>query len=122
MATTQPFALACQGGLNKVASQFELLRVPGEATKLRNFEVDVAGGYRRVNGFSVFGGDSVAKPNSTNQVLGLHVYADGVIACSGTNIYFSLDGTSWLQINRASVSGSGDNHTTFTGRSASGRT
>ena len=119
---TQPYALACEGGLDKASSSFELLRRPGAATRLRNFEVDVAGGYRRINGFSVLGGGSAARPNSTNQVLGLHVYADGVIACSGTNIYFSLDGTSWLQINRASVAGGGDNYSTFTGRSASART
>ncbi len=119
---TQPYALACEGGLDKASSSFELLRRPGAATRLRNFEVDVAGGYRRINGFSVLGGGSAARPNSTNQVLGLHVYADGVIACSGTNIYFSLDGTSWLQINRDSVAGGGDNYSTFTGRSALART
>ena len=69
---SQPYALACEGGLDKSSSSFELLRRPGSATRLRNFEVDVAGGYRRVNGFSVFGGDSAARPNSSNQVLGLH--------------------------------------------------
>ena len=122
MAASQPYALACEGGLDKASSSFELLRRPGAATRLRNFEVDVAGGYRRINGFSVLGGGSAARPNSTNQVLGLHVYADGVIACSGTNIYFSLDGTNWLQINKASVAGGGDNHTAFTGRSAAART
>jgi len=42
--SSQPFALACQGGLNKVASQFELLRSPGEATSLRNFEDSTNGG------------------------------------------------------------------------------
>tara|TARA_R100000951_G_scaffold25594_2_gene21789 strand:- start:180 stop:1814 length:1635 start_codon:yes stop_codon:yes gene_type:complete len=119
---SQPFALACEGGLDKSSSSFELLRRPGAATRLRNFEVDVAGGYRRVNGFTVFGGSSVAKPNSDNTVLGLHVYADGVIACSGTNIYFSIDGESWLQINRDSVAGGGDNYTAFTGRSTLTRT
>jgi hypothetical protein len=119
---SQPYALACEGGLDKSSSSFELLRRPGAATRLRNFEVDIAGGYRRVNGFSVFGGDSVAKPNSTNQVLGLHVYADGVIACSGTNIYFSQDGESWLQINMGSVDAGGDDYTAFTGRSAVART
>jgi len=119
---SQPYALSCEGGLDKASSAFELLRRPGSATRLRNFEVDVAGGYRRINGFSVFGGGSVARPNSTNAILGLHVYADGVIACSGTNIYFSLDGTSWLQINRDSVAGGGDNYSTFSGRSALART
>ena len=119
---SQPYALACEGGLDKSSSSFELLRRPGSATRLRNFEVDVAGGYRRINGFSAFGGGSAANPSTDNDILGLHVYADGVIACSSTNIYFSLDGTSWLQINRDSVAGGGDNYSTFTGRSALTRT
>jgi hypothetical protein len=120
MAQSQPFALACQGGLNKVSSQLELLRVPGEALELSNFEVATTGGYRRVSGYTQFGDGT--RPNSSNAILGLHVYADGLIACSGTNVYFSLDGDSWLQINKASVSGSGDNYSTFTGRSAAART
>ena len=122
MATSQPFALACEGGLDKSSSSFEMLRRPGAATLLENFEVDIAGGYRRINGYSILGGGSAVNPNSDNDILGLHVYADGVIACSGTNIYFSQDGTSWLQINMGSVAGGGDNYSTFTGRSAVART
>ena len=120
MATSQPFTLACQGGLNKVSSQLELLRSPGEATKLQNFEVSTTGGYRRINGYSQLGDGT--RPNSSNAILGLQVYADGVIACSGTNIYFSQDGDSWLLLNRASVAGGGDNYSTFGGRSTSART
>ena len=122
MAASQPYALACEGGLDKSSSSFELLRRPGAATRLRNFEVDVAGGYRRINGFSAFGGSSAANPSTDNDILGLHVYADGLIACSSTNIYFTLDGITWLQINKASVDASGDNYTAFTGRSAAART
>ena len=55
---SQPYALACEGGLDKSSSSFELLRRPGAATRLRNFEVDIAGGYRRINGYSILGGDS----------------------------------------------------------------
>ena len=120
MAQTQPFAVACQGGLNKISSQLELLRTPGEATHLRNFEVSTKGGYRRINGYSQFGDGT--RPNSSNAILGLYVYADGIIACSGTNIYFSQDGDSWLQINKASVAGGGDDYSTFGGRSAAART
>ena len=119
---SQPYALACEGGLDKSSSSFELLRRPGAATRLRNFEVDIAGGYRRINGFSAFGGGSAANPSTDNDILGLHVYADGVIACSSTNVYFSQDGESWLQINMGSVAGGGDNYSTFTGRSAAART
>ena len=120
MAQSQPFALACQGGLNKVASQFELFRSPGEATKLKNFEVSTQGGYRRINGYSQFGDGT--RPNSSNAIKGLQVYADGLITCSGTNIYFSQDGDSWLQINKDSVAGGGDNYSTFGGRSTLART
>ena len=119
---TQPYALACEGGLDKASSSFELLRRPGAARRLRNFEVDVAGGYRRVNGFSAFGGSDAANPSTDNDILGLHVYADGLIACSSTNIFFTLDGITWLQINRDSVAGGGDNYSTFTGRSTLART
>ena len=89
---------------------------------LENFEVDSDGGYRRINGFEPFGGTDATRPNSTNAILGLFVYADGLIACSGTNIYFTLDGETWLQINRDSVAGGGDNYSTFTGRSTLART
>jgi len=96
-----------------------MLSQPGFATRLRNFEVDPDGGYRRVDGFTEFGD---TRPNSSETILGMAVYADGVIVCSGTGIFFSQDGTSWLQINKASVSGSGDNYSTFTGRSVAART
>ena len=122
MTTSQPFGLTCQGGLDQSSSPFELLKNPGFATILQNFEVDIAGGYRRINGFAAFGGASAAKPNVDNDITGLHVYADGLIATAGTNIYFTLDGITWLLINRASVSGSGDDYSTFTGRSTAART
>ena len=119
---SQPFGISCKGGLNTNLNQLELLGQPGFAVALSNFEVDPDGGYRRINGYTLFGGGSAARPNSSNDILGLQVYADGVIACSGTNVYFSQNGTSWLQINRASVSASGDNYSAFTGRSAAART
>ena len=117
-----PYGVSCKGGLNTNLNQFEMLAQPGVATSLENFEVDSDGGYRRINGFAPFGGDDAARPNSTNSILGLFVYADGLIACSGTNVYFTLDGETWLQINRASVAGGGDNYSTFTGRSVAART
>ena len=122
MPQSLPFGVSCKGGLNTNLNQFEMLSNPGLATKLENFEVDSDGGYRRINGFEPFGGGDAARPNSTNAILGLFVYADGLIACSGTNIYFTLEGETWLQINRASVAGGGDDYSAFTGRSALART
>ena len=119
---SQPFALPCKGGLNVNLNQLELMGFPGSATELLNFEVDPDGGYRRINGYTLFGASSSAKPNSTNSILGMIVYADGLIVCSGTGIFFSQDGTSWLPLNRASVDASGDNFSTFSGRSLDART
>ena len=120
MAASQPFSIPMQGGLDKSSNTMELLTKPGVATKLTNFEISTRGGYRRINGFTQLGDGT--RPNSSNDIEGLHVYADGVIAAAGTNIYFSQDGDSWLQINKASVAGGGDNYTAFTGRSALTRT
>ncbi|SVB80018.1 uncharacterized protein METZ01_LOCUS232872, partial [marine metagenome] len=120
MAASQPFGISCKGGLNTNLNQLEMLGQPGLATKLRNFEVDPDGGYRRISGFSQFGDGT--RPNTDNDVFGLHVYADGVIAAVGTNIYFSQDGDSWLQINKDSVDSGGDNYSTFGGRSTLART
>ena len=114
MARSQPYAVPLTGGLIKSNNSLELLRSPGVATKLRNFEVSIEGGYRRINGYSVY---STNRPNTSNDVEGVFVYADGMIACVGTNIYFTQNGSTWVQINKDSVSGSGDNYSTFTGRS-----
>jgi len=110
MAASQPFGISCKGGLNTNLNQLEMLAQPGLATKLVNFEVDPDGGYRRVNGYTAFGS---TKPNGNNKILGLEVYADGLIVCSGDGIFFSVDGDSWLQINRASVAVNGDSYSEF---------
>ena len=123
MAASQPYTVACDGGLVKSANSIDLLRTPGVARELRNFEVSTEGGYRRINGFAKYGGGSAVQPTGgTATILGVFPYADGVIVAAGTNIYFSNTGTSWLQINRSSVSNSGDNYSTFTGRSTLART
>jgi len=122
MSRLQPYGLSCKGGLNTNLTQFEMLAQPGLALILENFEVDTDGGYRRINGFEKFGGANQARPNSTNPIIGLQVYHDGVLAASGTNIYFSNDGITWLQINRSGVASGGDNFSTFSGRSTLTRT
>jgi hypothetical protein len=117
---SQPWGYSCKGGLNVNLNQLEMLAQPGQATKLRNFEVDPDGGYRRIDGYSLFGD---TRPNGGEVILGMAVYADGVIVCSGTGIFFSVDGeNAWLQLNKASVHSSGDSYSTFTGRSVAART
>ena len=123
MARSQPFTVACEGGLVTASNQVDLLRRPGVATELENFEVAIEGGYRRISGFTKFGESSATQPTGgATTILGVFAYADGVIATAGTNIYFSNDGITWLQINRDSVAVTGDNYTAFTGRTALTRT
>ncbi len=55
MAASQPFSVPLSGGLNKSTNSFDLLKNPGVATKLRNFEPAIEGGYRRINGYSQLG-------------------------------------------------------------------
>ena len=122
MARSQPYTVACDGGLVKSANSLDLLRTPGVARELRNFEVSIEGGYRRINGFAKFGGSSATQPTGgATNILGVTPYADGVIAVAGNAIYFSQDGITWLQVNRISATG-GDNYTTFTGKALSVRT
>ena len=122
MARSQPFTVACAGGLVTSANSIDLLRTPGVATVLRNFEVSIEGGYRRINGYEKLGaGDAVQPTGGAVTILGTQPYADGVIVCASTNIYFTQDGITWLQINKLSASG-GDNYSTFTGKSVAART
>ena len=122
MARSQPYTVACAGGLVKSANSIDLLRTPGVARELRNFEVSIEGGYRRINGYYKLGEASATQPTgSADQILGVMPYADGVIACAGTGIYFTQDGITWMQINKISATG-GDSYATFTGKAASART
>lgn len=122
MARSQPYTVACTGGLVTASNQIDLLKTPGTATDLRNFEVSIEGGYRRINGYTKLGGESATIPSgSTGTIHGVIPYADGVIAAINNNIYFSQDGITWLQINKLSAGG-GDTYATFTGKAASVRT
>ena len=114
MSKSQPYTVACSGGLVTASNAIDLLKTPGVATELRNFEVSTKGGYRRINGFTKFGGNSAVQPTgSSTTILGAIPYADGVVVCAGTSIYFSQTGTSWMEINRSSVSSSGLSKTAF---------
>ena len=122
MARSQPFTVACEGGLVTASNQIDLLRRPGVATELENFEVAIEGGYRRISGFTKYGEGSATQPTgSADRINGVIPYADGVLVVVGNGLYFSNDGISWLQINKLSATG-GDNYTTFTGKTASVRT
>lgn len=92
--------VSCAGGLDLRSNTQELLRRPGYATVLQNFEQSISGGYRRINGYSELGGGSAAVPG-TGEILGTAIYAGGYIVCRGDAIYFSFAGAiSWIQVNK----------------------
>ena len=124
MPSSQPYTVACNGGLVKSVNSIDLLKTPGLAKTLQNFEVATEGGYRRINGYTKYKIDGVtaSQPSGTTEnILGVFPYADGVVVCVSDDIYFSNDGANWLQINKLSHS-PGDNHTTFTGKAVTART
>ena len=116
MARPQPYTVACDEALVTSSNSIDLLRTPGVATKLENFEVSIEGGYRRINGYTKYkvGDVTAARPSgAADTILGVFLYGDGVIACVSDDIYFSNDGATWLQINRSSVDSGGDNYSFY---------
>ena len=99
---TQGASITVQGGLDLISSSHALFRTPGAATKLQNFESSTTGGYRRVSGYTKFGGTNAVVPSgtSTDAMHGITNYADGVIVAQADDLYFSLSGTSYVHINK----------------------
>ena len=94
----QGVSVTCEGGLDLVGTTHSLFRTPGVATTLENYESSIHGGYRRINGFSKFGNNT--PDGTTSNIEGIQSYAKGVVACQGTNIFYSADGTTWTQVNK----------------------
>ena len=94
----QGVSVTCEGGLDLVGTTHSLFRTPGVATTLENYESSIHGGYRRINGFTKFGSNT---PDTTStNIEGIFRYAKGVVACQGSNIYYSADGNTWTQVNK----------------------
>ena len=62
---TQPAAFNCEGGL--VLNRSSFLMKPGEALVLENFEPDVEGGYRRMNGYRKYFNHIVPQTASSSE-------------------------------------------------------
>jgi len=95
---TVPSAFTCEGGLVLNKSTFTM--APGEALELENFEPDITGGYRRINGYSKYVDAVVPQTaSSTEKVLMVVTFGSKVLAARGTSIY-SADpgGSSWTSI------------------------
>ena len=88
LSQSQPFSFACQGGL--VLNQPTFNMQPGQALELLNFEPDIDGGYRRINGFRKYVNHIVPQTSaSTEKVLMVAEFANKIIAARGQKIFSS---------------------------------
>ena len=95
---TVPSAFTCEGGLVLNKSTFTMQ--PGEALELENFEPDITGGYRRINGYAKYVSAIVPQTaSSTERVLMVATFGSKVLAARGESIY-SADpgGSTWTSI------------------------
>ena len=87
MANTIPFAFTCEGGL--VLNRSTFIMEPGFALELTNFEPDIEGGYRRINGFRPHVNQIVPEDaSSAEPVLMVALFNNFVLAARGRNIFF----------------------------------
>tara|TARA_R110000851_G_scaffold4382_1_gene17873 strand:+ start:1074 stop:2825 length:1752 start_codon:yes stop_codon:yes gene_type:complete len=104
---TQPAAFNCEGGL--ILNRSSFLMQPGEALVLENFEPDVEGGYRRINGYRKYINQIIPHTTSVSEkVLGVANFSNKVIACRGEKIFNSVSTETSTSISaNATMSGSG---------------
>ena len=88
LSQEQPTAFNCQGGL--VLNRSTFMMQPGEALELQNFEPDIEGGYRRINGFRKFVNHVVPYTSADSEkVLMTAFFNNNVLAARGEKIWSS---------------------------------
>tara|TARA_B100000530_G_scaffold65020_1_gene38178 strand:- start:6701 stop:8449 length:1749 start_codon:yes stop_codon:yes gene_type:complete len=120
LSQTQPFAFTCEGGLVKNRSTF--IMQPGQALELLNFEPDIKGGYRRINGFKNYVNQIVPQTSaSSEKVLMSALFNNNIVAARGEKIFTSAStelGT--LSTNAIAADTSMTGSSTITVKSTSG--
>jgi len=84
----QPVAFNCEGGL--VLNRSNFIMQPGEALELENFEPDISGGYRRIDGFRKYVNQVVPfTASSSESTLMVASFTNKVVAARGEKIFSS---------------------------------
>ena len=94
-----PYVFACEGGL--VLDQPTFKMQPGMALELENFEPDVRGGYRRINGFTKWNSNIVPQTSASTEKVLMSAFFDGnnkVIAARGEKVFEAGATGSWSEI------------------------
>jgi len=104
LSETAAFPFVCEGGL--VLNQSTFIMKPGQALELTNFEPDIDGGYKRINGFSKYVSAIVPfTSNAGEEVLMVASFASKVVAARGTSIFQATPaGSSWTSIDSGRTS------------------
>jgi len=97
MSQTNPATFPLMGGLVLNKSTFAMQ--PGEALELVNFEPDINGGYRRINGFAKYNTNVVPQTSaSTEEVLLSCIFNGKILAARGEKIFTASAGSgSWTE-------------------------
>ena len=104
-AQLSPYVFACEGGL--VLDQPTFKMSPGMALELENFEPDVRGGYRRINGFTKWNSNIVPQTSASTEKVLMSAFFDGnnkVIAARGTKVFEAGTTGSWTEIDTGRTS------------------
>jgi hypothetical protein len=106
-AQLQPVAFNCQGGL--VLNRSSFLMDPGQALQLENFEPDIQGGYRRINGYTKYVNQVIPITNTTSEEpLMVASFDNKVLAARGERIYYSASTQLSIRVESStSMSGAG---------------
>ena len=103
-----PFVVRLGGGLVLDKDTFSI--PPGAALQLQNFEPDINGGYRRINGFTKFDSNQVG--GSTGTILGVHIYKNQAIVAKDTSVFKST-GSGYTSIDTGRTSAGRYNFVNF---------
>lgn len=92
-----PFTVSCAGGLVLNKDVFSMQ--PGEALQLQNFEPDIEGGYRRINGTTKFNSNIVPQVSlATERVVMSAIFNGQVYAARGGSIHRGGTTGSWTSV------------------------
>lgn len=92
-----PYVVSCAGGLTLNKDVFSM--APGEALQLQNFEPDIQGGYRRINGNVKYNSNIVPQVAlSSEKVVMTAIFNNQVYAARGGSIRRAGSSGSWSSV------------------------
>jgi len=92
-----PFVVSCAGGLTLNKDVFSM--APGEALQLQNFEPDIEGGYRRIQGNTKYNSNIVPQVAlSSEKVVMSAIFNSQVYAARGGSIQRAGTSGSWTSV------------------------